>query len=66
MLSGIIASYLAKENSFEQTVKAVSVMAVSANLANCENIGDFKVRLFNELNKITDEKLKEHTIYEVK
>ena len=66
MLSGIIASYLAKENSFYQTVKAVSVMAVSAKLADCENIGDFKVRLFNELNKITDEKLKEHTIYEVK
>lgn len=64
MLSGIIASYLAEQNTFEQIVKAVAVMAVSAQLADCENIGDFKVNLFNELNKITDEKIKENILYE--
>lgn len=64
MLSGIIASYLAKENTFEQTVKAVAVMAVSAQLADCEKTGDFKVNLFNELNTITEEKIKENILYE--
>ena len=66
MLSGIIASYLAVENNFEQAVKAVSAMAVSAQLAECDKIGDFKVNFFNELHSITDEKIKENILYEIK
>ena len=66
MLSGIIASYLAVENNFEQAVKAVSAMAVSAQLAECDKIGDFKVKFFNELHSITDEKIKENILYEIK
>lgn len=66
MLSGIIAAYLATEDTFEQIVKGVSAMAVSAQLAECDKIGDFKVRFFNELHSITDEKIKENILYEVK
>lgn len=66
MLSGIIAAYLAEENSFEQVVKAVAVMAVASQLAKCDKAGTFRINLFNELFSINDEKIKENIVYEVK